>query len=75
MLGKIRTELGSLDRVKRVVKVSAWSIRPRASVDQPKVVNGFSDLMVEVFGEASESMRVPRSGWRDFPATPRSKSR
>jgi enamine deaminase RidA (YjgF/YER057c/UK114 family) len=51
MLGKIRTALGSLDRVKRIVKVLGMVNSADGFSDQPKVVNGFSDLMVEVFGE------------------------
>jgi enamine deaminase RidA (YjgF/YER057c/UK114 family) len=52
MLGKIRTALGSLDRVKRVVKVLGMVNSADGFGDQPRVVNGFSDLMVEVFGDA-----------------------
>jgi enamine deaminase RidA (YjgF/YER057c/UK114 family) len=52
MLGKIRAALGSLDRVKRIVKVLGMVNSADGFSDQPKVVNGFSDLMVEVFGEA-----------------------
>ena len=52
MLGKVRTELGSLDRVKRIVKVLGMVNSAEGFSDQPRVVNGFSDLMVEVFGEA-----------------------
>jgi enamine deaminase RidA (YjgF/YER057c/UK114 family) len=52
MLGKMRTALGSLDRVKRVVKVLGMVNSADGFSDQPRVVNGFSDLMVEVFGEA-----------------------
>jgi enamine deaminase RidA (YjgF/YER057c/UK114 family) len=51
MLAKVRTALGSLDRVKRVVKVLGMVNSAEGFGDQPKVVNGFSDLMVEVFGE------------------------
>jgi enamine deaminase RidA (YjgF/YER057c/UK114 family) len=51
MLGKIRAALGSLDRVKRIVKVLGMVNSAEGFSDQPKVVNGFSDLMVEVFGE------------------------
>jgi enamine deaminase RidA (YjgF/YER057c/UK114 family) len=53
MLAKVRTALGSLDRVKRVVKVLGMVNSADGFGDQPKVVNGFSDLMVEVFGEAN----------------------
>ena len=52
MLAKVRAALGSLDRVKRVVKVFGMVNSPEGFGDQPRVVNGFSDLMVEVFGEA-----------------------
>ena len=52
MLGKVRSALGSLDRVKRIVKVLGMVNSAEGFGDQPKVVNGFSDLMVEVFGEA-----------------------
>jgi enamine deaminase RidA (YjgF/YER057c/UK114 family) len=52
MLGKVRNALGSLDRVKRIVKVLGMVNSADGFGDQPKVVNGFSDLMVEVFGEA-----------------------
>jgi enamine deaminase RidA (YjgF/YER057c/UK114 family) len=52
MLGKVRGALGSLDRVKRIVKVLGMVNSAEGFSDQPKVVNGFSDLMVQVFGEA-----------------------
>jgi enamine deaminase RidA (YjgF/YER057c/UK114 family) len=51
MLAKVRAALGSLDRVKRIVKVLGMVNSPEGFGDQPRVVNGFSDLMVEVFGE------------------------
>jgi enamine deaminase RidA (YjgF/YER057c/UK114 family) len=53
MLAKVQAALGSLDRVKRVVKVLGMVNSPEGFGDQPKVINGFSDLMVEVFGEAT----------------------
>ena len=52
MLAKVRAALGSLDRVKRVVKVLGMVNSAEGFGDQPRVVNGFSDLIVEVFGEA-----------------------
>jgi len=52
MLAKVRAALGSLDRVKRVVKVLGMVNSADGFGDQPRVINGFSDLMVEVFGEA-----------------------
>ena len=41
---------GDLDRVKRVVKLGGFVRCPPNFVDQPKVINGASDLMVEIFG-------------------------
>ena len=52
MLAKVRGALGSLDRVKRVVKVLGMVNSADGFGGQPRVINGFSDLMVEVFGEA-----------------------
>jgi enamine deaminase RidA (YjgF/YER057c/UK114 family) len=52
MLAKVRTALGNLDRVKRIVKVLGMVNSADGFGDQPRVMNGFSDLMVEVFGEA-----------------------
>jgi enamine deaminase RidA (YjgF/YER057c/UK114 family) len=52
LLATTRQNLGSLDKVKRVVKVLGMVNSAPGFTDQPKVINGFSDLMVEVFGEA-----------------------
>ena len=52
MLATVRASLGSLDRVKRIVKVLGMVNSAEGFSDQPRVINGFSDLMVEVFGEA-----------------------
>jgi len=51
LLATARATLGSLDRVKRIVKVLGMVNSVPGFTDQPKVINGFSDLMVEVFGE------------------------
>ena len=52
LLSTVRATLGSLDKVKRVVKVLGMVNSAEGFGDQPKVINGFSDLMVEVFGDA-----------------------
>ena len=52
LLATARATLGSLDKVKRVVKVLGMVNSAPGFTDQPKVLNGFSDLMVEVFGDA-----------------------
>jgi len=57
ILATVRAELGSLDRVKRVVKVLGMVNSDPSFGDQPKVINGCSDLFVEVFGEAGKHSR------------------
>ena len=58
LLAVMRDELGSLDRVKRVVKVFGMVNAVPEFHDHPKVINGCSDLMVEVFGEAGRHARA-----------------
>ncbi len=48
---------GDLDRVSRVVKLGGFVCSAADFTDQPKVINGASDLMVEVFGEAGRHAR------------------
>jgi enamine deaminase RidA (YjgF/YER057c/UK114 family) len=57
LLASVRAAVGSLDRVRRVVKVLGMVQCPDDFTDHPKVINGFSDLMVEVFGEAGRHAR------------------
>lgn len=51
MLANIRAVLGSLDRIERVVKVLGMVNCTPEFAEMPKVINGFSDLFVEVLGE------------------------
>lgn len=48
---------GDLDRVKRIAKLGVFVNSTDDFTDQPKVANGVSDLMVEVFGEAGKHAR------------------
>ncbi|MDP2627114.1 MAG: RidA family protein [Candidatus Rokubacteria bacterium] len=57
LLGSARVILGSLDKVKRIVKVLGMVNSADGFGEQPKVINGFSDLMVEVFGENGRHAR------------------
>jgi enamine deaminase RidA (YjgF/YER057c/UK114 family) len=58
MLARLKLVLGSLDRVARIVKVLGMVIAAPGLREQPKVINGFSDLMVEVFGENGRGARA-----------------
>ena len=57
VLAVLRSELGSLDRVKRVVKVLGMVNAVPEFEDHPKVINGCSDLLVQVFGERGKHAR------------------
>ena len=57
LLAQIKAALGSLDRVSRVVKLGVFVNSAPDFVDQPKVANGASELMQEVFGEPGRHAR------------------
>ncbi|MDG2449661.1 MAG: RidA family protein [Saprospiraceae bacterium] len=57
-LSVLKTMLGDLRKVKRIVKVLGMVNCDPSFVDQPKVINGFSDLMVEVFGDRGRHARA-----------------
>ena len=51
ILSTVRATLGSLNKVQRLVKTFGLVLCTPEFTDQPKVVNGFSELMAEVFGD------------------------
>lgn len=57
LLSTMKAELGSLNKVKRVVKVLGMVNCTPEFGDQPKVINGCSDLMVAVFGDKGKHAR------------------
>ena len=57
LLAQIKAALGSLDRVERIVKLGVFVNSTPDFVDQPKVANGASELMQEVFGDAGKHAR------------------
>ncbi|WP_420342557.1 RidA family protein [Paenirhodobacter sp.] len=57
LIAQAKAALGDLDRVARVVKLVGFVNSTPDFGDQPKVVNGCSDLMVEVFGNAGRHAR------------------
>lgn len=56
-LAALRAEIGSLDRVRRIVKVVGWVNSAPGFTRQPWVINGASDLLVEIFGDAGRHAR------------------
>ena len=57
-LGILKSATGSLDMVKQCVKITGFIASAPDFTDQPKVLNGASDLMVAVFGEAGRHARA-----------------
>jgi len=57
-LAALQAEIGSLDRVTRIVKVHGMVNATPDFTRHPEVINGFSDLMVEVFGERGKHARA-----------------
>lgn len=57
-LAALKAEIGSLDRVKRIVKVTGFVNSAPGFNRQPWVVNGASDLLVEIFGDAGKHART-----------------
>lgn len=56
-LSVLKAELGNLRKVKRIVKVLGMVNCENSFTDHPKVINGYSDLMVEVFGDKGKHAR------------------
>ena len=57
-LSIVRSEAGSLNQVKQIVKMVGYIASAPGFTDQPQVLNGASDLLVAVFGEAGRHARV-----------------
>lgn len=57
-LAVLKAELGDLNKVKRIVKVTGMVNAGPDFGDQPEVINGFSNLMVDVFGERGKHARA-----------------
>ncbi len=57
-LAVIRHELGTLDRVRQVVRLVGYVASAEGFVQQPAVMNGASDLLVAIFGEKGKHARV-----------------
>ena len=57
ILASLKAEIGDLDRVRQVVKVLGMVNADPTFTNHPKVINGFSDLMVEAFGDPGRAAR------------------
>lgn len=57
-LAMVRQELGTLDRVTRIVRLTGHVASAEGFTQQPAVINGASDLLVQIFGEAGRHARL-----------------
>lgn len=57
-LAAAKAALGSLDAIKRVVRIGVWVCCEPGYADQPKIANGASDLLVSIFGESGKHARA-----------------
>lgn len=57
-LAAAKAELGTLDAIRRVVRVGVWVCCDAGFTDQPKVANGASELLVAIFGEPGRHARA-----------------
>ena len=57
ILAQTKVALGSLDRVTRIVKLGGFVNAVPGFTDHPKIINGASDLMVEIFGDKGKHAR------------------
>ena len=57
-LAILKQAFGSLDKIKRIVKVNGYVNTSDSFTEQSKVMNGFSDLLIEVFGEKGRHART-----------------
>ena len=57
-LAVLQQELGSLNRVKQIVRVTGYVNSATGFYDHPKVINGFSDVMLQIFGDKGKHART-----------------
>jgi enamine deaminase RidA (YjgF/YER057c/UK114 family) len=67
-LAQLKAQLGSLDRIKQVLQVVGFVNSEIGFMDQPKVLNGMTDLLIEIFGDyegrpARAALPVHHPGW------------
>lgn len=57
-LAQLKLELGSLDKISKILRVSGFVNSESDFVEQPKVINAASDLLFEIFGERGQHSRI-----------------
>jgi enamine deaminase RidA (YjgF/YER057c/UK114 family) len=67
-LAQLKSQLGSLNRIKQVLQVVGFVNSAEGFMDQPKVLNGMTDLLIEIFGDyegrpARAALPLHHPGW------------
>lgn len=57
-LAQLKSELGSLDKISKIIRVSGFVNSPPEFIEQPKVINAASDLLFEIFGQKGKHTRI-----------------
>ena len=57
-LAQLKANLGSLDKIRKFVRISGFVNSSPNFTEQPKVINAASDLLVEIFGEMAKHSRI-----------------
>jgi len=57
-LAQLKSELGSLDRISKIIRVSGFVNSSPNFTDQPKVINAASNLLFEIFGQKGQHSRI-----------------
>ncbi|MDA0755845.1 MAG: RidA family protein [Crenarchaeota archaeon] len=57
-LAQLKANLGSLDKITKFVRISGFVNSSQDFIEQPKVINAASDLLVEVFGDMAKHSRI-----------------
>jgi enamine deaminase RidA (YjgF/YER057c/UK114 family) len=58
VMAQIKSELGTLDKISRIVRVSGFVNSSPEFYEQPKIINAASDLLFEIFGEKGKHTRI-----------------
>lgn len=57
-LAQIKSNIGSLDKVSKIVRVSGFVNSSQNFYEQPKIINAASDLLFDIFGESGKHSRI-----------------
>ena len=57
-LAQLKANLGSLDKIRKFVRISGFVNSSPSFIEQPKVINAASDLLVEIFGDMAKHSRI-----------------